>query len=293
MSRYKSLDELEVVLRSGAGIAIICEGEDYREDELFYKEWFGELGRLVTFHAQDGWECVQDAVSELRRRGTPVPVYGLLDRDFTPDEEIARQSESSFDGTCYRLLRYDLESYLLDPEGWLGVLRRVLWRREPHVPAGWDTTQAVADRIRGFYGEALAVAAHNWTVRCLAERYGAQPGFVGRSYVTSVQALAKVNPDTALSAWASAFGAQDAAREVYRDRLAFLRAREDNLDELQKYVSGKLVLQELHRTIPRARKRPDRMDLAERYLDQRRAPPPEVVALLDLIRARAERERSR
>jgi hypothetical protein len=56
MSGYKSLDELEIVLRSGAGIAIICEGEDYREDEFFYKEWFGDLGRMVTFHAQDGWE---------------------------------------------------------------------------------------------------------------------------------------------------------------------------------------------------------------------------------------------
>ncbi|WP_433936217.1 hypothetical protein AB3662_16120 [Sorangium cellulosum] len=292
MSGYKSLDELEIVLRSGAGIAIICEGEDYREDEFFYKEWFGDLGRMVTFHAQDGWECVQDAVKELRRRGTPVPVYGLLDRDFTPDEELARQLEPSFDGSCYRLPRYDLESYLLDPEGWLGVLRRVLWRREGRVPEEWDTAQAVADRIRAFYREALPIAAHNWTVRRLAESHAAQPSFVGRSYLTAVQALATVNAEDALANWASAFGAQDAAREVYRDRLAFLRAREDDLDALQKHVSGKLVFQELHRSIPCARKRPDRMDLAERYLDQCREPPPELAALLRLILARAERERS-
>jgi hypothetical protein len=259
MSGYKSLDELEIVLRSGAGIAIICEGEDYREDEFFYKEWFGDLGRMVTFHAQDGWKYVQDAVKELRRRGTPVPVYGILDRDFTPDEELARQSEPSFDGTCYRLARYDLESYLLDPEGWLGVLRRVLWRREGRVAEGWDTVDAVADRIRGFYREALPIGAHNWTVRRLADAHGAQPSFVGRSYVTAVQALATVNAEDALATWASAFGAQDTAREVYRERLAFLRAREDDLDELRKHVSGKLVFQELHRTIPCARKRPDRI----------------------------------
>ncbi|WP_437300090.1 hypothetical protein [Sorangium sp. So ce426] len=292
MSAYKSLDELEIVLRSGAGIAIICEGEDYREDEFFYKEWFGDLGRMVTFHAQDGWKCVQDAVNELRRRGTPVPVYGILDRDFTPDEELARQSEPSFDGTCYRLSRYDLESYLLDPEGWLSVLRRVLWRREGRVPEGWDTVDAVADRIRGFYREALPIGAHNWTVRHVADVHGAQPSFVGRSYLTAVQALATVNAEDGLATWASAFGAQDTAHEVYRERLAFLRAREDDLDELRKHVSGKLVFQEIHRTIPCARKRPDRMDLAERYLDQCREPPADLAALIRLILSRAELERS-
>ncbi|AUX22266.1 uncharacterized protein SOCEGT47_027670 [Sorangium cellulosum] len=293
MSGYKSLDELEVVLRSGAGIAIICEGEDYREDEFFYKEWFGHLGRSVTFHAQDGWKCVQDAVMELRRRGTPVPVYGLLDRNFTSDEEIARQMTPSFDGACYRLPRYDLESYLLDPEGWLGVVRRVLWRREGHVPPGWDTTQAITERIHDFYRQALPIAAHNWSARRLAESHATQPGFTARSYITAIQALATVNVEDALGAWASAFGADTLARQTYLERLAFLQAREDDLDELQKHVSGKLVFQEIHRAIPCARKRPDRMDLAERYLDQLREPPPEIAALIDVILSRAERDRSR
>ncbi|MRG97313.1 hypothetical protein [Polyangium spumosum] len=292
MSGPKSLDQLEVVLRSGAGIAIICEGEDYREDEFFYKEWFGSLGRSVTFHAQDGWERVQVAVTELRKRGTPVPVFGILDRDFTPDEVIERQSDPSFDGSCYRLRRYDLESYLLEPEGWLAVLQRVLWRREGVLPTGWDTAEAVAERIHGFYREALPVAAHNWTTRRLAESHGAKPGFAGRSYLSSIQAVATVNVEETLVTWGRSFGAEDAAREAYRERLAFLQARADDLDELQRQVSGKLVFQELHRSIPCARKRPDRMDLVERYLDQRPEPPSEVAALIRLILDRAERERS-
>jgi hypothetical protein len=72
-----------------------------------------------------------------------------------------------------------------------------------------------------------------------------------------------------------------------------LPAPSDDLGELQRHVSGKLVFQELHRSIPYARKRPDRMDLAERYLDQRPEPPLEVAALIERILSRAKRERSR
>lgn len=293
MSGYKSLDDLEVVLRSGAGVAIICEGEDYREDEFFYKEWFGQIGRSVTFHAQDGWERVQDAVTELRRRGTPVPVYGLLDRDFTPDAEIARQSDPAFDGFCYRLPRYDLESYLLDPEGWLAVLQKLLFRREPQIPAGWDTIQSVADQIHGIYRAALPIAAHNWTTHRLHEIHAMQSGFSNKRYLTSLQALEKLDVETAVVNWASSFGASEVARETYRERLAFLRATADSLDEMQKHVSGKLVFHELHRRIPCApnRQQPDRMYLADRYLEYRPKPPPEVDTLIQRILSRASLER--
>jgi hypothetical protein len=60
-------------------------------------------------------------------------------------------------------------------------------------------------------------------------------------------------------------------------------------------VSGKLVFRELCRSIPcpPGRPRPHRIDLAERYLDQRPDPPGEIATLIDHIRARAARERSR
>lgn len=291
MSGYKSLDELEVVLRSGAGIAIICEGHE-REDEFFFKEWFAHLARRVTFHAQDGWKRVQEAVTELRRRGTPVPVYGLMDRDFTPDEEIARQADPAFDGHCYRLPRYDLESYLLEPEGWLRVLQKVLFRREERLPEGWDSVDAIAGHIHGYYRAALPLTAHNWTCHRMAQACGSRAGFKGRPYLPSIRALQTVHPEDALGSWARAFGAEEEARESYRDRLSFLEAQAEHIDELQKNVSGKLVLHELHEAIPYARKKPDRMAFAERYLDQRPDPPAELDALIRHILTRAEAERS-
>lgn len=48
MPQYPIIDDLEVELRSGAGIAVFLEGDSYEEDPWFYNEWFGHLALQVT-----------------------------------------------------------------------------------------------------------------------------------------------------------------------------------------------------------------------------------------------------
>jgi hypothetical protein len=62
------LEALDLALRGGRGVAIICEGERPEHDEYIYREWFGALAREVTFHSRDGCLAVRTAVEELRRR---------------------------------------------------------------------------------------------------------------------------------------------------------------------------------------------------------------------------------
>jgi hypothetical protein len=294
MSGYPSLDELATVLRGGAGIAIVCEGQDYRDDQFIYESWFNHLGRRVTFHAQDGWKRVVSAVDELRRRGTPVPVFGVMDRDFAADDEIARQSDPAFDGFCYRLPRYDLEGYLLEPDGWFEVVQKDLFWRERTLPEGWDSVEAVVQQIHSYYREALPLSAHNWTVKRLRSEHEGKPSFTERKYLKAIEAT-RANPEEALASWASLFGAEDEARACYQERLRFLEECADSIEALRAHVSGKVVFRALCQRIPHAPRctRRDDVSLANSYLKVRMEPPADVAALIHRILARGEAERSR
>ncbi len=293
MSRYKSLDELELAFYTGAGVAVICEGDEGGFDQRVYSEWFGAVGG-VTFSAQDGWQRVQEALTALRRRGS-VPVYGIIDRDCASDDEITLQSNLSYEGWLYRLPRYDLEGYLLEPELWLTVVQRVLFRGETQLPVGWDSVAAVESQILELYRRARPVAAHNWVIQHLNQTDSARPGLKSKPYFESIRALQNVAPETALADWYGAFGAERDARLSYQERLQFLDACGDRIDTLNRYVSGKVVLDALYNTMPRARTRLDFRSFVERYLDpylDGKEPPADIVAIVHRILERGARERS-
>ncbi|MGH9841008.1 MAG: hypothetical protein ACREEM_19815 [Blastocatellia bacterium] len=43
MTGFPSIDELEIALLTGQGIAVIVEGDSYEDDPWFYGQWFGEF----------------------------------------------------------------------------------------------------------------------------------------------------------------------------------------------------------------------------------------------------------
>jgi hypothetical protein len=277
----KSLDEIEVTIRSGAGVPVVCEGETPQDDEFILASWFSSQATAISFFAQNGWRMVVDAVNELRGRGCPA--WGIVDRDFAPDEEIARQRAPDFDGRVFRLPRYDLESYLLDPRGWLHVVGRV-HRREGTLPAGWDTEQAVADRVMEAFTDCFVLAAHNFAVHEVWAACRERPGFVERKYWHDAQAGPGRDPLSDLRAWADGFSAADMAAAAYEKRLAELRSCHDP-EVLCRLVPGKEVLRHVWNKmpIPRNRKKMDLKSLQDEYLEHLPDPPSDVRLIVDRI----------
>lgn len=59
MTSFPSVDELEVALSRGQGIAVIVEGNSYQDDPWFYGQWFGDRAQEATFYPQNGWYQVK------------------------------------------------------------------------------------------------------------------------------------------------------------------------------------------------------------------------------------------
>jgi hypothetical protein len=287
----KTLGEIELALRTGRGIAVICEGETSREDEFIFSRWFADRSLELTFFCQDGWKRVVDAVTGLRGAAAVVPVFGLCDRDFSAAADIVVQTDQAFAGHVYRLPRYDIESYLLDADGWLAVLRH-LHMRSGGPPAGWDTAQAIQARIEQIHRQAIPIAAHNWVVRDLDDAHHQDASFAPRDYLGGLAALAALpNLATVLDGWAQRFGVGTQAQQLYEQRLTQLTAMSSS--ELVAYVSGKLVLRELRQALPRPRGHHAQHtveDLVDDYLDRHDTVPTEIGNLIGCIlqRGRAE-----
>jgi hypothetical protein len=98
--------------------------------------------------------------------------------------------------------------------------------------------------------------------------------------------------DAGLRDWAAHFGAAAEADTVYAEKLAFLKSLGGA--ELQQYVSGKLIIDQIQQDLPVApgRGRPLTADLKDRYMDKALDPPPDLAALIDRILLAAAAERS-
>lgn len=141
---------------AGQGAVVVVEGEHREDDEWFYGQWFGHLGPRISFFAQNGWAQVINAVVELRAQLRHRPVFGIVDGDFV-DPSAGPPSAPGI----HRLRRYSLENYLLEAEGWLGMIR-LITRGSP--PAGWASLEEVDQRLDDAYRHCLPLAAYNRTV---------------------------------------------------------------------------------------------------------------------------------
>ena len=277
------LEPTDVISRTGAGIAILCEGRSTTLDENFYNQWFGSRALDATFFGVGGTSEVTNCVSALRGEGIQVPVFGLLDRDFADDSEIGYQQNPSFGEEIYRTNRYTLENYLLDPSGWLQVVY-AFTSLSPTTRVGWNSVDEVRARIADYYQVALPASAHNWTVKLLSESFHGSTGFRNRNYYSSVAALQNQDPEDALIEWAKNFNAEGQAQQTFQDRLQYLQNLNE-LEDLEKYISGKLVINQLYAEMPLgiASGRPELRAVLAIYLHEQPVPPPDLITLLDCI----------
>lgn len=146
---------------AGQGAIVLVEGETFQEDSWFYGQWFGDRAREVSFFPQNGWGKVVAAVADLRSQLPNRDVFGIIDRDFADDTSLAQQSASAPIDGAFRTAYFTVENYLLDPAGWLRVLRTL---SRGALPVGWQTESDVSARIGAAYRRCMDLAAFNYTV---------------------------------------------------------------------------------------------------------------------------------
>jgi hypothetical protein len=282
MNGYLAVDELEVTVRAGRGVAVLLEGESAEEDPWFYGQWFGDRARQVTFFPQDGWSRVIEAVAELRWRCPDVPVYGIIDRDFAEDEAL----EADFaNHGILRTPRYALENYLLDAECWAAVFG-LIFRRKGGAPQGWDQPEAVQGQIEAAYRACLDLAAHNFVVKYGWVNYpelARQTPEQDRSYRDHPAAFRVVSPSDRLASWGLQMGCPEDLGARFRAQRATLETA--GLGDWQKAVSGKYVLHVLQGRFPLL-PGAGRFGLSHYlnlYVDRCPRPPPDLVRILDRI----------
>lgn len=282
MTAYPAIDDLEVEIRTGRGIAIILEGDGYEDDPWFYGQWFNDRADEVAFFPQDGWSRVVEAVAELRRRCADVPVYGIIDRDFAGDEELDGDFPQQ---GILRTPYYTLENYLLEPECWAQVFA-FIFRRQGGAPDGWDDPARMHNHIEQAYRDCLPLAAHNQVIQHGNRQYmqqAQQTPEPERIYREHPDAFAGIDPAAKLRAWGQQLGANEDLGDLFGERLQIL----EQADWLtwQFHVSGKQALRELHRRFPQP-PRAGQFSLSHYlnlYLDRCPTPPPDLAALIDRI----------
>ena len=281
MNGYPVVDELEVTVRSGRGVAVIVEGESAEQDPWFYGQWFDDRARQVTFFPQNGWSRVIEAVAELRRRCPDVPVYGIIDRDFVDDAAL----DADFAAGILRTPCYTLENYLLDPACWAAVFR-LIFRRQGGAPGGWDQAEPVKGHIEAAYRSCLDLAAHNTVIKYAWDSYRELARATterDRSYRDHPDAFKEISPAAKLTAWGQQMGCpEDLGARFLVHRAALESA---GVAGWQKVVSGKYVLHVLHGRFPLL-PRAGKFSLSHYlnlYLDRCPDPPAELARIVEVI----------
>lgn len=238
------IDLSQLRLSAGTGVIVWVEGQS-TTDEWIYTRWFGSLGRDLLFLAKGGWPSVVDAVRSVRDAAPDLRTrcFGIIDRDFEGGAMVfdPRNPDVPASGIV-RTPWYTLENYLLSPSCWHNTITDACRGRAPRE---WATEDAVAARIADAYRALLPVAAYNAMIHDISVAHPERaPGYLSHPRALTATAVGR------LRQWGNDVGVEEDLGNAYRHKLdQFQNLPADQWPEL---VSGKLMLEELHRSFPTA-----------------------------------------
>jgi hypothetical protein len=272
--RYRTGQARQIDVGAGLGAIVFVEGELITDDQRFFQKWFDSRAREIRFFAQNGWKQVAAAVAEVRAELHDRRVFGIVDRDLgaAPSLDALGRPVSS-DGV-FRTARYTLENYLLEPEGWAKVLNTYSGRKG--LPAGWDSTEAVQQRISEAVDACLAASAMNRTVRDEERR---QPVDI-KEFVH--YAVAESECRDRLAKWRRPDVPPRPLVEAFEGHLASLKGASP--EEKLALVSGKAALKQLAAGINQARGSKIHVDdWVSAYFREFSNPPADITRIVDAI----------
>lgn len=227
----------DLPFRAAGGPVVVCEGDLNGLDQQVFEKWAAHAGARVAFRGVGGWPSVVWALQAVPGCEPRLSLYGIVDRDVTPIADVGTATRAVDPPGLLRLPYYSLESYLLEPEGWVRVARALAGLSSPQ--AEWGTVKCATERIAEHYQAVAHAAVHNRVVSDLAARYSDHPQFSRRTHWDSVDAI-RGEPDVRalVLSWASSFADEgEAARLVDQ-------AEHDvgSAEGMRVHVPGKLVL---------------------------------------------------
>jgi hypothetical protein len=279
-----SVAKTTLLLRVGSAVAVLVEGEETGGDAWIYGDkWFAKRALDIRFVPQTGWGTVVEAVAQLRSEPPPHPVFGLVDRDCTPEEEL----DALVPGGVLRSRLYSVENYLLDPACWLEVFS-VITSHRGGPPVGWRTAAEVELQVIASYRECVDGAAFNRTIGLTKREHSAYPNTP--SYVRGMRGVNAEELSERLRQWGSACGHSiDLAAQYLAERESLRQAK---LEELATKIDGKFVLDVLLRRFQDSAGLKPQIGRAmgmSLYLDKCPDPPPDAVEIVTRILQHAGR----
>ena len=142
-----------ILFDAGNRIVVLVEGEDDRE---VLREWFEEERVEVEFYDCGGIVTLTKWLNELLMLGTLKRAYGITDRDFRSDEEVA----ASYAETSHQFIlqRYAMENYLLETK----TLWEVLKERYPEITEHLPDENAMTANLLERCQLLKSIMAANW-----------------------------------------------------------------------------------------------------------------------------------
>jgi hypothetical protein len=202
---------------------IYVEGDD---DINILSRWFPRL----EFVKAGGKDKVRSKVEE------DVDSYGLLDRDFTTDDEVAASREPG--SRLIIMRRYCIENYLLEPPIIATAIRTLADR-----PGDWLNQAYIRRRLEEWAGEVALYAAANSIISEWRDRiqYDRELGFL--RYFGPLPPIARAEVVESLRRRLVSLTRADQIEAVLDARYAQVSADIVEWDGLHRWVNGKVLLE--------------------------------------------------
>ena len=142
-----------IKFNSGNRIIVLVEGDVDREG---LREWFKTELDDIEFYDCGGITPLTKLLEEYRSKYTDDRIYGITDRDFRSDEEVA----ASYAETSHQFIlqRYAMENYLLETK----TLWEVLKERYPEIIGNLPDENAMAGNLLERCQSLKSIMAANW-----------------------------------------------------------------------------------------------------------------------------------
>ena len=142
-----------IKFNSGNRIIVLVEGDVDRE---VLREWFKTELDDIEFYDCGGITPLTKLLEEYRSKYTDDRIYGITDRDFRSDEEVA----ASYAETSHQFIlqRYAMENYLLETK----TLWEVLKERYPEIIGNLPDENAMAGNLLERCQSLKSIMAANW-----------------------------------------------------------------------------------------------------------------------------------
>lgn len=264
MSRARFFQSPDLVLQAiqrGRLCAILVEGEEQASDAALLKFILRDVTTEVAFFGRDGRSGVLIDLQEMIGQLPVDRLYAILDRDFESDEAVEQSFHPDYRGHIFFWGRFTIENYLLEP-AWVIKAIKAFYVNEPlGIPAALQTEEAVEQFLLEWANRLLPQVAGNatkakllieinrreleaWGPPDFKEPWDRDAEFVRSRLMTHYSAWEKDAPD---------LFTPEAISKRYDAQLTAAQSAIGNLNEVHKWVSGKLLLEALYQQLPSQR----------------------------------------